>query len=247
MLFTIWSMLAGCNDAGFAAVALTPIYGWEDGCTAVSVTGHGFSKDIAVKIGGNPVENAAGEAATPEWPADKAAQGYSVVAYVPAAGGKGYADVEVVSGGETSVLGGTAGYYYVECPLTLGYADANQSCGTTAGATLEVSGCNLDVAQVQVMILDADGAPAIAAALPLVSTCRDGHATFVAPDLPDGVYYATIVDLAGTVLSGTPCTAEASVYGECGATAPADAAIGDTADSGGATCVDYPLYYGGAP
>lgn len=245
MILTFWSVFLGCNDAGFAAVAVAPIYGWVDGCNAISISGHGFDKDISVKIGESPVEAAGGSAGGPAWPVNKDNEGFKVDGYVPAATGKGYADVTVVSGGETSILKETAGYYYVECPIEVGYADANLACGQTSGATVEVSGCNLDVSKVQVMIVTPDGAPAIVAPLPLVSTCRDGSATFTAPELPAGVYYAEMVDLGGAVLAGTPCTAEAQVYASCGATAPEGAGTADTADSGGAACVDYPLYYGG--
>lgn len=245
MILTIWSVFLGCNDAGFAAVSITPIYGWVDGCNAISVSGHGFDADIKVNIAGNPLENAAGEATAPTQPEDDVNKGFRVDGYVPASTQKGYAEIEVISGGETSILKETAGYYYVDCPVELGYADANLSCGQAAGATVEVSGCNLDVTKVQVMIVAPDGTPAIAAALPLTSTCRDGAATFVAPDLPAGVYYAQIVDLGGAVLAGTPCTAEAQVYASCGQVAPSGAGTGDTADTGGSSCVDYPLYYGG--
>lgn len=217
MVFAL--LLGACNDAGFALVSISPIYGWTDGCGSITLSGHGIGSDAAATLGSSDIP----ELTTPE---DADLRGFQVSGVVPA-GPKGFASVTLRSGGQESTLEGAAGYYYVECP-SAGWVDrATPDVGLTADALVVLEGCGLDTGAVVARLVDAGGV-AVSADLPLVSMCGKGTASFTAPALPDGSYFLELVDLAsGTVLSGAPC-------------APADS--GDT----GSTCSDHPLTYGGA-
>lgn len=221
-LFVAVAFLVGtsCNNSGFDAVAIRPIYGWVDGCNAVTVTGRGFGDDVEAYIGDQKITSLTG--ATEE--IDK---GFLVNGIAPPSTiGKGLQDVTVRSGGKEAVITGSGGYYYVECPA-LGYLEAASPVeGLTAGSTVDLVGCGLDAATLKVRILDSTGLP-VGADIALASTCGTATAQFVAPAVADGSYYLTIVDADGNTLAGAPCP-------------PPD--TGDTAYS----CSDFKLSYGAA-
>lgn len=209
--------LGGCNDAGFGLVSISPIYGWTDGCGAITLAGHGFGSSLSASVGGSDITGLS-------QPADADLKGFQATGVVPA-GKAGYADVVLRSDGAESRLGGVAGYYYVECPGP-GTVDAvAPNTGLAAGTLVSVQGCGLDTAAVSARIVDAAGDTA--AELPLISSCGKGTATFEAPALADGTWYLELVDASGVVLSGAPC-------------GPADSA--DT----GHSCIDHTLTYGSA-
>ncbi len=210
-----------CSNNTFDAVSIRPIYGWVDGCTAVTVTGRGFGDDIEVYIGDQKVSSLTG--ATEE--IDK---GFLVNGIVPPSLlGKGYQDVTVRTGGKEDVITGSGAYYYVECPA-LGYLESyGPGEGVTAGSSISLGGCGLDAAAVKARILDSTGT-AVGSDIALTSNCGTASASFVAPAVPaDGQYYLTLVDADGNTLAGAPCP-------------PPD--TGDTAYA----CTDFKLIYGAA-
>ncbi len=212
-------LLGACNDAGYALVSISPIYGWTDGCGSITLSGHGFGKELAASIGEAGITGLT----TPD---DADAVGYQVYGVVPA-GAKGLADVSLRSDGVESKLTGTSGYYYVECPGPGTVDTVSPTTGLAAGSLVTVSGCGLDAAAITVRLVDAAEVP-VAADVPLVSMCGTGAASFEAPALPDGTYYVELVDVATqAVLAGAPC-------------GPVDSA--DTASS----CTDHTLTYGEA-
>ncbi len=214
MFLLLWAALSGCNDPGFAAVSIDPIYGWVDGCTSIQISGHGFDDDVKATIGGNAVTSVT-------LPTREVDKGYNFAGTIPA-GKHGYADVEVTSGGETSVLTGTAGYYYVECPET-GAIDTVGPQQLVAGDRVTIVGCGLEATSRKVRLLDGTGVQ-VGADLALASNCGTAKVIFEAPALPDGTYYIAVVDDAGNVLVGGQCP-------------PPDSA--DTAYS----CTEYTLTY----
>jgi len=221
--FTPLLLLIGCNTAGFDAVAISPIYGWVDGCSTVTISGHGFSEQATATVGGQSVTGIT----LPERALDK---GYLFTATVPAASAAGYADVVVTDGDNTATITGSGAYYYVACPA-VGYLESyGPSEGVTAGATVTITGCGFDAAAVRGQIVDAAGSPQ-GGAFALTSACGTASVSFEAPALADGTWYLELVDADGAVLSGAPCP-------------PEDTAT-DTSDTG-ATCTDYPLTYGSA-
>ncbi len=214
------SLLTSCNEAGYGLVSISPIYGYTDGCNAITLAGHGFGAKLSATIGGSEITAFAA-------PGDKDLVGYQAAGVVPA-GAHGYADIVLTSDGASSTLSGTGGYYYVECPAAGTIVSVSQSTELTAGAVITLEGCGLDAATVRARIVDAaDGATG--ADLALSTVCGKGAVSLVAPALADGTYYLELVDVGtGMVLSGAPC-------------GPIDTA--DTASS----CTDYSLTYGVAP
>ncbi|MSQ03826.1 MAG: hypothetical protein EXR71_18385 [Myxococcales bacterium] len=214
------SLLTSCNEAGYALVSISPIYGYTDGCNAVTLAGHGFGDKLSATIGGAAVPGFAASA-------DKALLGYQAGGTVPA-GAHGFADIVLTSDGVASTLSGTGGYYYVECPAAGTIVSVSPAAELAAGVVVTLDGCGLDAAAVTARIVDAAGV-AVGADMPLTTVCGTGAVSFVAPALADGTYYLEIVDLGtGMVLSGAPC-------------GPIDSA--DT----GSSCTDYSLTYGVAP
>lgn len=214
------SLLTSCNDAGYALVSISPIYGYTDGCNAITLAGHGFGAKLSASVGGNEV--IAFAAAT-----DPDLVEFQAAGVVPA-GAHGYADIVLTSDGAASTLSGTAGYYYVECPAAGTIVSVSQSTALAAGAVITLEGCGLDAATVRARIVDAADV-ATGADLALSTICGTGAVSFVAPALADGTYYLELIDVGtGMVLSGAPC-------------GPIDTA--DTASS----CTDYSLTYGVAP
>jgi hypothetical protein len=218
-------LLLGCNTAGWDAVSISPIYGWVDGCSPITISGHGFSDKATATIGGQAVTGIT----QPDRDLDK---GYLFTATVPAATAAGYADVVVTDGENTATITGTGAYYYVACPAP-GYLEAlSPTDGITAGATISMTGCGFDPAAVRVQIVDSAGTAA-GDAIELTPVCGTASVSFTAPALADGTWYLELIDPTGTVLSGTPCP-------------PVDTAVpADTSDTA-AACTDTPIVYGSA-
>lgn len=195
--------LVSCNTVGFGVVSIRPIYGWVDGCTPVSVGGHGFGDDVAVTIGGSPLENvtlptAADSADATYAPLDV---GYEVYGTTPAGAQSGYAEVKVTSGGEEGTVNGD--FYYAACPMGAYPEGADPSADVTAGSTITLSGCNL-VAGYTVKV-----GPSQAATL--ASVCKSATATFAAPVVDTALgtdWYIAIFDTTGAQVYpdlGTGC------------------------------------------
>lgn len=195
MTLLLWTALSGCNDAGYAVVSIDPIYGWTDGCTALTISGHGFGDDVSATVGGKPVADV-------ELPTKAIDKGFTFSGTVPA-GSHGLADVVVTSGGVESKLEGTAGYYYVECPGA-GTVDTLGPTAVASGTDVTIVGCGLDATALLVRLTDAVGTPA-AADVGLTTVCGTAKVSFAAPELPDGTYTVSLVNSAGEVVSGGPC------------------------------------------
>lgn len=221
-LFPLTLLLQACNPTpAFNAVAISPIYGWVDGCNAVTITGAGFGDDVAATVGGKPVTNV-------QLPEDATDKGYQFTATMPAGDAPGYADVVVTSGENTDTISGSGAYYYVACPQA-GYIEAIEPTeGLAAGTTLSLTGCGLDAAGLTAQFVAADGTTVGATGVALASTCGTASVTIAAPDLAAGVWYLQLLDETGVVVAGDICPPP------------------DTADTAAALCTDYPLTFGGA-
>lgn len=216
-------LLLACNPTPpFNAVAISPIYGWVDGCNRVTITGAGFADDVSATIGGKAVTDI-------QFPEKETDRGYGFSAVVPAGDATGFADVAVTSAGVTDVITGSGAYYYVACPQA-GYIEAVEPTeGITAGATITLSGCGLDSAGLTARFVSAtDGTTVGAENVALASSCGTATATLAAPALADGAWYLQLVDATGAVVNGDICPPP------------------DTADTAAAACTDFPLTFGGA-
>jgi len=111
LLLGLATLSTSCNTAGFAAVSIRPVYGFEDGCNPVTVYGHGFDDGTTVSIGDNPMTNLV----QPDGGFD---QGFRIDGNVPAGSAGTFADVNVTTAaGEKSTI--PEGYYYLACPTTV--------------------------------------------------------------------------------------------------------------------------------
>lgn len=210
---------AGCNSAGYEAVAIRPTFGWADGCTAVKISGHGFGDEVSATVGGNAVEDITRAEAEED-------QQFFFFGTMPA-GDPGAQDLVVTSDGKESTV--EAAFYYVACtgPATLETVTPND--GVAAGATVSLAGCGFDVATQQVRIIDPTGTVASTTAS-LTADCGTAYASFTAPTMPDGDYWVFIEDIAsGDVLN--PVTGDPR---ECALDTAADCAAPRTITYGGA-------------
>jgi IPT/TIG domain len=215
-----WAALASltllsCDPYGFKLVSISPIYGWVDGCTDVTVSGHGFDDDITVTIGGTALANLT----LPDADANPLDVGYLVRGQTPAGSAGGtFATVSVTSGGETSEL--VDAFYYETCWYGAYPESADPTEGVTSGATISLSGCNLTAGSVQVRVGTSSN-------IDLTSVCGSAQATFTAPAVADGCHYLSFYDSAGTELfpaSGCDvsldCSTDQSVTADTGVTDP---------------------------
>ena len=217
------TLFSACNDSGFAVVAISPIFGWTDGCNPVTISGRGFSSSATATVGGNVVSGVTYPEA-PKSPLRPSDVGYILYGSVPA-GEHGYADVSVKSDGVTSTISGTGAYYYVSCPAAGTVEAVTPSEGLAGGEVVTLDGCGLDVATIAARIVNSDDIPQ-GGDLALSSLCGKGRVSFEAPALAEGSYFLELVDIGtGAVLSGAPCPP------------------GDSADTG-STCTDHALVYG---
>lgn len=221
-MFALTLLLQACNPTpAFNAVAISPIYGWVDGCNAVTITGAGFGDDVAATVGGKAVT----DVQLPEKDTDK---GYQFTAVMPAGDAPGYADVVVTSGDKTDTIAGSGAYYYVACPM-VGYVEAVEPTeGIAAGTAISLTGCGLDASTLTAQFVAPDGVTVGATGIALTSSCATASATFAAPDLADGTWYLQLLDETGVVVNGDVCPPP------------------DTADTAAAACTDFPLTFGGA-
>lgn len=190
-MYLLWFLLA-CNDPGFKAVTITPIYGWVDGCTSVTVRGHGFAENATANIG----DQALNDLSYPDAETKPLDVGYQLYGRTPPATEKGYADVSVTSNGETSVI--PDAFYYVACLADAFVEGANPTEAITSGSTVTLYGCNLDANQWKVKVGDAEP-------VAMTSSCSTAEVTFTAPDLADGSYAVSIVDSAGNTVFPVAC------------------------------------------
>lgn len=209
--------LLGCG-APFDAVAISPIYGWVDGCNTVTITGNRFGSDVTATIGGQPVTGIV-------LPTAALDVGFRFDAVVPAASAPGIYDVAVTTGGVTDVITGSGGYTYIACPAR-GTIDATGAASGAAGDSVGIEGCSLD-AGLKVQLVGSDGV-AVGDAATLTSACGTARTTFTVPSVPDGDYYLQLVDEGGAVVTGAICPP------------------GDTADTAAPACVDHPFSVGAA-
>jgi hypothetical protein len=179
-------LLSGCNTPSFQAVSVRPIYGWADGCNAVTVNGSGFEDDVAVTVDGDPLMGLT----LPDGELDV---GYTVSGVIPPKdlSASAYATITVTSGGESDDV--LDQFYRLACPAPVNVEDYGPDAGLAAGTTVELYGCHiLDTHKVQIGGTEAT--------ITNASTCDGGTdaGTFAAPDVADGDWYIGIYDSAGT-------------------------------------------------
>lgn len=236
------------NKVGFGVVSIRPIYGWADGCTPVSIGGHGFGDDVAVTIGGQALENLTLPEDNTENPA-ATDLGFMVTGTTPAADAaalaaavaKGYpgvyAGVVVTSGGETSEIPFVEGdldgdFMYLACPYAAYPEYLSVSEGLAAGTEVSISGCNLmDGYKVKLgQDADGDGVVEVSGTAELTTVCKTAERSFSAPSMPDGTYYVAIVDSSDNVVfpsADSGCNPFGAVDGQLGGS---DTAIYDLCD-----------------
>lgn len=214
MLVPLILNLFACNT-GFDAVSIYPIYGFVDGCDAITVSGHGFSDQMEAYIGDNPISDVSYPEPNEELP-QASEVGYQFYGRVPpSTDGTGYHDVTVWNGDQSDTISGSGAYYYVACPqdgLLTSYTVASggdttsygyyMAIGVGGGATIEVSGCNLTEG-VYAQVVDMSDNP-VSEPIALTPTCSTARASFAAPPVPAaGTYFLRLVSAdGGTVYSG---------------------------------------------
>jgi hypothetical protein len=228
--------LLSCNEVGFDAVLIRPIYSYVDGCAAVKVSGHGFAADTTVSVsmpdaGGSPVvvplDGIVAAKDDPNVEDERLRalnEGFYVTGVMPPApnGASGYASIIVKSGGLTDTL--EDAYYYVACPAD-GYLESiDPADAIKNGSDVSLTGCNLDAGTMSVQLVDENGQP-VGEPIALVSDCGTAQVHFTAPNLSEGSYYVTLVAGDGNLLAGEPCSSQ---------------------DSATYYCTDFPITFGGA-
>lgn len=166
-------------------ISIRPIYGWQDGCTSVKISGHGFGADVTATIGGNPVTEVT-------LPADDSLDyGFLFNAVTPAGAASGYADVVVKTNGTDAPL--SVPFYYEACPTAVHLDAMSPSDSLVGGTSVALVGCNIKSAEYQVKVGDA-------APVAMTAGCLTASATFAAPELPAGQYPVVFVDSSGTTV-----------------------------------------------
>lgn len=204
-------------------VAITPDYGYVDGCTDVALSGHHLGTDATASIGGVdlPITPAEEDPSREEWAQDVGFLYYAATPPAPA-GAEGFQDVTLTVDGEAMTL--PDGFFYRACPASFQVDGLSAGDGTTTTPSVAVgddfglNGCGLsDEVTVRIMQYtdatlrgtaptEADGCgnPAVeAATASLVSDCGTARARFAVPALPDGTYALWFVHSDGTVDDGS--------------------------------------------
>ncbi len=188
--------LLSCNKVGFDAISIRPIYGWVDGCTAVSIGGSGFGDDVQVTIGGTALVGQTIPAATNEDGTTNLDYGYQVTGTTPPGAQPGYAEVKVTTGGQEATVFGD--FYYEACPLSAYPESVSPDTGLASGTSVTMDGCNL-MGDYQVKV-------GTAQPVSVSSLCSTASVSFSAPDLPAGEYYVAILDGSGNQLLPDPAS-----------------------------------------
>jgi hypothetical protein len=204
-------MLVGCNDAGYRAVSVRPNAGWVDGCTDVRISGHGFGDEVSATIGGSEVFNIVRP--------DGEIQGdpndeFYFFASTPAGSDQGDAPVMVTSDGEEDEI--PQGFFYMACWGDPFIQSMTPDEGVANGDTVTLRGCNIDADSYSITVEDPTGTLAPVENIALTSDCLTAYASFTAPALPSGTYYA-LIKSGDTVMhpaTGWPCEADSATYCE---------------------------------
>lgn len=196
---------------GTEAISIRPIYGLQDACTSVKISGHGFGRDVSATIGGKPVT----DLALPE--EGSLDDGFNFTAVAPVGDAVGYAEVVVSTGGVDYPL--TVPFYYEACPATAYVFGVEPSTGLAAGTAVALSGCGLNASTLRVQIGEATPVELVGAA------CGTTEASFTAPDVAAGTWPVVFVDGNGAAVwpAEGDCPAMTADTG-------ADSAGGDTAN-----------------
>lgn len=207
----LWSAVAGFTACLVqpTLVAITPEYGYVDGCTPLLVSGKELGASATAKLVGD-----AGEVdvtlTPPEQDTDlpEHAQdvGFEYTAVAPPAPdlASGWYDLVVTVDGEELTL--RDGWYYRACPATfrvdhyaIPYVESGNQI-VDAGTSITFEGCGL-TDEVVLQFLRTDGTDAVAATANPVSDCSSAQVHYVIPELersrahtmqlvhPDGTVY----------------------------------------------------------
>jgi hypothetical protein len=215
----VWCSLAGVGGCLLEPtfVAITPDYGYVDGCTDVMLSGHHLGTEATASIDGVdlPIVPAEEDPTLPEQGQDVGFEYYGTTS--PSTSGAGFKDVTLTVDGQEMTL--PQGFYYRACPLTFqvdttyvvnaaGEVDSTSTPGVAAGDTFALEGCGLsDQVTVRIMQYVAppttttqttttvatttDGCGNLAvevATASLTSDCGTAKVHFDVPALPDGSY-----------------------------------------------------------
>ncbi len=197
-----WLMLlaaVGCNDPGFDGVTIRPTYGWVDGCTDVTIAGHGFDDGVSATLDGQPVTGIS----LPDPKTQELEVGYEFYAITPPHA-VGFTDMVVTNGdGEKADVVKNA-FYYVAC-IGAPHIDTVAPTDVAGGTAVTLSGCGF-ADGMQAQLVDPLDPAVVLATQALTAACATAVVSFEAPDLQDGTYHVLVVDAAGTVLYGSnPC------------------------------------------
>lgn len=225
-VLTLTALMLGCNDPGFDGVSIRPTYGWEDGCTDVTVGGHGFDEGISAALSGNPLTGIV----LPDPEIEEENVGFKFTAVTPR-GEPGFSDLVITNGDGQSATVANA-FYYLACAGSPTIESVSSGTGL-GGDTLTISGCGF-AEEMQIEVVAPGDASTVLATVDFDLTCSTAIGEFVIPDLPDGEYHLLVTDGAGTVLYGANLCDSADTGSGC--ERPLTLTIGVAAtDTGGAS------------
>lgn len=193
----VWSTIAGFTACLIrpTLVAITPEYGYVDGCADVVISGHDLGIDATGTLraveGGAEVDLELLPPATVEGVPDHAQDvGFEYTARIPPAPdlAPGWFDVVLKVEGEELVI--PDGWYYRTCPATF-RADAfavpyitEGDASVGAGAQIAVQGCGLTADVTLQFLQGTDGYGAVGATAQPISDCETAAVHYVIPQLP---------------------------------------------------------------
>jgi hypothetical protein len=183
-LVGLLSLQAACNDAGFAVVSISPIYGFEDGCTEVKVSGHGFAEGAKATLDGYELDNIA----YPDTSTKPLDLGFVLYGRTPSHE-PGFVDLIVFNPDETWSRVRKA-FYYVACPGSPHVETVSPRTDVRSQDVIVLDGCSLDSNDLFVTVGDSEP-------LPLSPSCGSARVTFMAPTLPAGAYALRLLDGGG--------------------------------------------------
>jgi hypothetical protein len=207
----LWSAVAGFTACLIrpTLVAITPEYGYVDGCAEVVISGHDLGTSATAKLVGEAGEvdlELVPPATDKKIPDHAQDVGFEYTAVIPPAPNlqPGWFDVVVSVDGDTLTL--NDGWYYRTCPATFrvdGFEIPYLQPGDAtvdAGAAITVQGCGFtDDVALQFLQGD-DGYGAVAGTAQPVSDCATAAVHYVIPQLPPNETFSLqLVHPDGTV------------------------------------------------
>lgn len=213
----LWSAVAGFTACLLrpTLVAITPEYGYQDGCTDVILSGHHLGTAAKAKVRGDggeadiPLTPAEESKKRPDWAQDVGFVYYATMPPSPS-GTSGWYDIVATVEDEELVI--RQGWYYKSCPATFVVDTYEVPPYATTGSIVTFAGCGLS-SEVTLELLDAY-TEAFAASVALVSDCSTAEVHATIPDtLPEGTYTMQLVHPDGTSFVLESCFSESGDTG----------------------------------